>query len=199
MTTELEQIAERIQDACQSGASQSDIIQLLVDSRALLIADMLGMKVEPAGYKAQVTRLEAEKLELRQQVTNAKAVEGELRDVIASLQASIGELEHDRDLNVQLSEALKQALRMPGNGNYVEFAKECRDALDKLTQARTQGIAEGRLMEQFQQHVGGKVNWAAIEAQPYCATACEWKAFLRQNLPLAIGTPDTKTEPSAEK
>lgn len=48
----------------------------------------------------------------------------------------LARLQHERDLHVQLSESLKLALRMPGTGNYVEWAKECRNAMDELARLR---------------------------------------------------------------
>ncbi len=54
-------------------------------------------------------------------------------------QAEIAKLAQDRDRYAQLTERMKSALRQPGTeGSYVEWAAECRDAVDKLKDAQAE-------------------------------------------------------------
>ena len=54
-------------------------------------------------------------------------------------QAEIAKLTQDRDRYAQLTERMKCALRKPGTeGSYVEWAAECRDAVDKLKDAQAE-------------------------------------------------------------
>ncbi len=54
-------------------------------------------------------------------------------------QAEIAKLTQDRDNYAQLTERMKCALRQPGTeGSYVEWAAECRDAVDKLKDAQAE-------------------------------------------------------------
>ena len=54
-------------------------------------------------------------------------------------QAEIAKLTQDRDRYAQLTERMKCALRKPGTeGSYVEWAAECRDAVDKLNDAQAE-------------------------------------------------------------
>ena len=54
-------------------------------------------------------------------------------------EAEIAKLTQDRDRYAQLTERMKCALRKPGTeGSYVEWAAECRDAVDKLKDAQAE-------------------------------------------------------------
>ena len=57
---------------------------------------------------------------------------GELSRAVRALITDLDAARHHGKLHADLSDALKIALRMPGTGNYVEWAKECRAAVDDL-------------------------------------------------------------------
>ena len=55
---------------------------------------------------------------------------------IAALESALAKAEHWLGIERDVSDRLKMALRMPGTGNYVEWAKECRNAVDALARVR---------------------------------------------------------------
>lgn len=104
--------------------------------------------------EADVIRLEAELARLKEQL-KAAADFPQLLDACRE----IARLRHERNLHVELSESLKLALRMPGTGNYIEWARECRAAVDELARLRAdlQGLHKlQRLLYEIQEAIGGK-------------------------------------------
>lgn len=58
-------------------------------------------------------------------------------------QVELAEVTKYRDLYLGVLEDIKTALRNPGTGSYVEWAKDCRAAVDQLTTLQTQ-VEAGR-------------------------------------------------------
>jgi hypothetical protein len=69
-------------------------------------------------------------------LARAMRAETQAKDAeLSRLRAEVGALRHDRDLHRDLSESLKMALRMPGTGNYVEYAAWLCAEVERLTAA----------------------------------------------------------------
>ena len=122
--------------------------------------------------KAKPTAAEVEKVEnwLEGCVNGNWRPFAKALDLLRSLAA-------ERNREVQLSESLKLALEMPGTGNYVEFAKECREAWAERDELQ-QRVKE---LER-----GNKIGYEALlEAQEETEKALKSKETLEQRLKAA--------------
>ena len=68
------------------------------------------------------------------------------------------EAERERDSELQLSEDLKVALRMPGTGNYVEWARKLRDAWERRSEPPTL-TGDTDVVRQLCEAVDSDVSW----------------------------------------
>lgn len=109
-----------------------------------------GRKESGASRRGELSELHAYALALEGRVAELEASEKLWRDTSDAqaghlvkarserdaARTALAEAEHQRDIHLQLGEKMKCALRMPGTGNYVDWAKECRQAVDDLAGTR---------------------------------------------------------------